>query len=66
MSQSINSKTRVLTLLGDPVSHSLSPIIQNAACAAAGVDGVYVAMRCDRERLPALMESIAEGGGVAT
>ena len=63
MSQSINSKTRVLTLLGDPVSHSLSPIIQNAACAAAGVDGVYVAMRCDRERLPALMESIAEGGG---
>ena len=63
MSQSINSKTRVLTLLGDPVSHSLSPIIQNAACAAAGVDGVYVALRCDRERLPALMESIAQGGG---
>ena len=63
MSQSINSKTRVLTLLGDPVSHSLSPIIQNAACAATGVDGVYVALRCDRERLPALMESIAQGGG---
>jgi shikimate dehydrogenase len=49
--------------LGDPVSHSFSPIIQNAACAAAGVDGVYVALRCDRAGLSALMESIAQGGG---
>jgi shikimate dehydrogenase len=59
----ISSTTRVIALLGDPISHSLSPIIQNAACAAAGVDGVYVAVRCDRERLPALMEALAQGGG---
>ena len=63
MTASINSGTRVLALLGDPVSHSLSPIIQNAACAAAEVDGVYVALHCDRERLPWLMESLARGGG---
>ena len=59
----ISSATRVIALLGDPVSHSLSPIIQNAACEAAGVDGVYVAIRCDRDRLPALMEAIAQSGG---
>ena len=59
----ISSTTRVLALLGDPISHSLSPIIQNAACAAAEVDGVYVAMRCDHDRLPALMEALAHGGG---
>jgi shikimate dehydrogenase len=59
----VSSATRVLTLLGDPVSHSLSPIIQNAAFDAAGVDGVYVAVRCDRDRLPALMEAIAQSGG---
>ena len=63
MSGGITSSTRVLALLGDPVSHSLSPIVQNAACAAAGMDGVYVTLRCDRERLPALMEAIAQGGG---
>ena len=63
MSPNVSSSTRVIALLGDPVSHSLSPIIQNAACAAAGVDGVYVALRCNRDRLPALMEAIAHGGG---
>lgn len=59
----ISSATRVIALLGDPVSHSLSPIIQNAACDAAGVDGVYVAIKCDRDRLPALMETLAHSGG---
>lgn len=59
----ITSATRVLALLGDPISHSLSPIIQNAAFAASGVDGVYVAVRCDRDRLPALMEAIGQSGG---
>ena len=63
MSGGITSSTRVLALLGDPVSHSLSPTVQNAACAAAGMDGVYVTLRCDRERLPALIEAIAQGGG---
>ena len=63
MNPPITSATRLLALLGDPISHSHSPIIQNAACAAAGVDGVYVAVRCDRERLPALMEAIAQSGG---
>lgn len=63
MSGGITSSTRVLALLGDPVSHSHSPIVQNAACAEAGMDGVYVTLRCDRERLPALMEAIAQGGG---
>jgi shikimate dehydrogenase len=63
VTQPITSHTRVLALLGDPVSHSHSPIIQNAAFHAADVDGAYVAVRCDRDRLPALMEAIAQGGG---
>ena len=35
---SITASTRVLALLGDPVGHSLSPVIQNAACAEAAMD----------------------------
>lgn len=37
--------TRVVGILGDPVDHSLSPRMHNAAYAAAGLDYVYVPFR---------------------
>lgn len=39
----INSSTRLVALLGDPVAHSVSPAMQNAAFAAAGLNFVYLA-----------------------
>lgn len=36
--------TRVAAVIGDPVSHSLSPVLHNAAFRAAGLDWVYVAL----------------------
>lgn len=39
----ISSKTRLLAVIGHPVSHSLSPLIHNAALASQGVAAVYVA-----------------------
>ena len=51
------AKTRLLTLLGDPVLHSRSPEIQNRAFEAAGVDGVYVALQCKEEDLEGFMVS---------
>jgi shikimate dehydrogenase len=36
--------TEVVALIGHPVAHSLSPRMQNAAFAAAGLDWVYVAL----------------------
>jgi len=60
---SISSSTRVLTLLGDPVAHSLSPIIQNAAFRSAGMDGVYVAVRCAPDDLFGFMRGLARAGG---
>lgn len=41
----IGSNTRLLAVLGDPIAHSLSPAMHNAAIAALGVDAVYVALR---------------------
>lgn len=35
--------TRVAAVIGDPVRHSLSPVIHNAAFEAAGLDWVFVA-----------------------
>jgi shikimate dehydrogenase len=59
----VSADTRVLAVLGDPVAHSLSPIIQNAAFRAAGVDGVYVALRCDADRLEGLVRGLGAAGG---
>jgi shikimate dehydrogenase len=59
----VTSQTRVMTLLGDPVGHSLSPVIQNAAFSDAGVDGVYVAVRCAADDLVGFMRGLSRAGG---
>jgi len=38
----INGKTVVYGIIGNPVSHSLSPAMHNAALAASSIDGVYL------------------------
>jgi shikimate dehydrogenase len=57
------ARTRVFALLGDPVSHSLSPRIQNAALRAADLDGVYVALRASADDLAGLLVALARAGG---
>ncbi|HEX7025220.1 MAG TPA: hypothetical protein VF187_10420 [Gemmatimonadales bacterium] len=59
----IDGGSRVYALLGDPVAHSLSPVMYNAAFRAMGVDAVYVALRCQAAAVPALMETLARQGG---
>jgi shikimate dehydrogenase len=59
----IDGATRVYALLGDPVAHSLSPIMQNAAFRALGLRAVYVALRCRSEDLSDLMHALARAGG---
>ena len=39
----ITGTTKLLGVIGDPVAHSLSPVMHNAALAELGVDYVYVA-----------------------
>jgi shikimate dehydrogenase len=56
-------RTRVFALLGDPVAHSLSPAIQNAAFRVLGLDAVYVPLRCVPAHVPVLMAALAEAGG---
>jgi shikimate dehydrogenase len=48
---SITGETRLVGLIGDPVSHSLSPRMQNAAFAARGLDWAYVPLRVEGARL---------------
>ncbi|QEY32598.1 shikimate dehydrogenase [Synechococcus sp. RSCCF101] len=40
----ISSATALVGVLGDPIRHSLSPLMHNAALAAMGLDWVYLAL----------------------
>jgi shikimate dehydrogenase len=59
----ISGSSRVLAILGDPVAHSLSPAMQNAAFRALGLSAVYVPLRCSAEDLPLLLRAIGRAGG---
>jgi shikimate dehydrogenase len=59
----VSADTRLLVVIGDPVAHSLSPLMHNAAIAALGLDAVYVALATPGAALPALMTALAAVGG---
>jgi len=45
-------ETRLAAVIGDPVRHSLSPTLMNAAFAASGLDWTYVALEVAATSLP--------------
>jgi len=47
----ISGKTRVCAIIGDPVEHSLSPVMHNAAFKELGLNLVYVAFTVTRNGL---------------
>ncbi len=53
----ISSKTSFIALIGNPVSHSLSPIMQNAALQYLGLDLIYIAIPCKNEDLELVLNS---------
>jgi len=40
----VNGKTSLYGIIGNPVAHSLSPVMHNAAFAALSLNGIYVPM----------------------
>ncbi|WP_412069508.1 shikimate dehydrogenase [Rubrivirga sp. IMCC43871] len=60
----ITARTRLAVLLGDPVGHSLSPTIHNAAFQAQGIDAVYLACAVEAGRLASAVEGLAALGAL--
>ncbi len=54
----ITSKTSFIALIGNPVSHSLSPIMQNAALQYLGLDLIYIAIPCNDKDLELVLNSL--------
>lgn len=55
---SIRPSTAVYGVIADPVAHSLSPQIHNAAFAALGIDAVYVPFRVPFDTLGQFVEDV--------
>ncbi len=59
---SISGRTHLAAVIGWPVRHSLSPVIHNAAFAAAGLDWVYLALPVPPGSAPAAITGMAALG----
>jgi shikimate dehydrogenase len=59
--QPLGAGTRVFAVLGNPVAHTLSPDIQNAAIRAAKLDAAYVALRVASDDVAGVMRTLAGG-----
>ena len=57
----ITARTLLAGVVGDPVRHSLSPVIHNAWIQAARLDGVYLALPATAESFPSLVRGLAAG-----
>lgn len=60
----INGRTRWVGVMGWPVAHTLSPRMQNAALAAAGIDAVYLPLPVDPDRLADAVRGLRALGAV--
>ena len=60
----ITGKTKILGVIGAPIAHSLSPIIQNAALHEAGLDYVYTAFPVHRVALASAVCGLRDAGVV--
>jgi shikimate dehydrogenase len=60
----LSGKTRLAGVVGQPIAHSMSPVLHNAWLAAAGIDGVYVALAVAEDRFDGFIEGM-RGGSLA-
>jgi shikimate dehydrogenase len=60
----LSGRTRLVGLIGDPVAGSLSPLMQNAAFAARGLDWAYVPLPVRTSGLEAALAGLAPLGFV--
>ena len=54
----ISGKTRVCGVIGDPIEHTMSPVMHNSAFQKLGMDYVYVPFRVKKEELGRAIDGI--------
>jgi 3-dehydroquinate dehydratase/shikimate dehydrogenase len=54
----VNTQTAVYGVVGDPVGHSLSPLIHNKAFRKRGINALYLPFRVSRGELPGFVKAL--------
>jgi shikimate dehydrogenase len=54
----ISGKTKICGIIGDPIEHTMSPVMHNAAFKNKGVDYVYLPFRVKKEELGKAIEGM--------
>ncbi|MBP0013677.1 MAG: shikimate dehydrogenase [Roseofilum sp. SBFL] len=62
--QEIQGTTRLLGIIGDPIKHSRSPVMQNAALSHLGADYVYVPFPVTQDQLEVVLQGFQAVGVV--
>ncbi|MDD2212012.1 MAG: shikimate dehydrogenase [Clostridia bacterium] len=64
----VNGNTKIFAVLGNPLEHSLSPVMYNAAFSALGMNSIYVALQVKRDQLGDAVQGLKalgiQGGNV--
>jgi 3-dehydroquinate dehydratase/shikimate dehydrogenase len=56
----VDAATQVYGVLGDPVAHSLGPVVHNHAFRMAGINAVYLPFRVPRGDLPGFLKAFEQ------
>lgn len=64
MSDPISARTKICGVIGDPIEHSVSPAMHNAAFKALNLDLVYLAFRVRKEELERAVNGVRSLGMV--
>ncbi len=54
----VSGKTKICGLIGDPIEHTMSPVMHNAAFKKLGLDYLYVPFRVSKEELSKAVKGI--------
>ena len=58
MTESISGATEIYGIIGDPVEHSFSPTMMNAAFSSVKLDARYLAFQVNAEEIPQAIAGI--------
>ena len=61
LNESITGRTRLLGLLGNPVEHSVSPLLHNTVSTLLGIDAVYIPLKVEKDKLGDMVEGLKAG-----
>jgi shikimate dehydrogenase len=58
----VNGTTKLTGLIGNPVEHTVSPVLHNTLFKIMGIDGIYIPLKPDRETLGNAVEGLKAAG----